>query len=116
MKNARYFYNTNGRIFSISDTFDEVVEECIKSKDSNNYKYFELFKGYEMDLKSLIQYKEDFNKWAQEIHPAIDYKKYYNHDSAVKMVFQSKSKKQVDELDLENITYKEFLLDRKSVV
>jgi hypothetical protein len=109
MKNARYFYNTNGRIFSISDTFDEVVEECIKSKDSNNYKYFELFKGYEMDLKSLIQYKEDFNKWAQEIHPAIDYKKYYNHDSAVKMVFQSKSKKQVDELDLENITYKEFL-------
>lgn len=92
MKNARYFYNTNGRIFSISDTFDEVVEECIKSKDSNNYKYFELFKGYEMDLKSLIQYKEDFNKWAQEIHPAIDYKNITITIQRLKWCFNPKAK------------------------
>lgn len=113
MKNTRYFYNDEGKIFSISDDFNEVVEELIKSKDIENYKYFELFKGYEMDLKSLIQYKEDFNKWAKEIRPIVDYKKYYNHDFAVRLVFESKSKNQVEELKLDDITFKEFVFFEK---
>lgn len=108
MKNTRYFYNCGGKIVSISDDSNEVTEESIKSKDIFNNKYFELFKGYEMDKSNLIQYKEDFNKWAKEIHPIVDYKKYFNHDSAVRMVFQSKSKSKINSLNLDDITFKEF--------
>ena len=76
------------------------------------YNYYESFKGYEAIHESLIQYKNDFIKWNNEIKSmpncSVDYTKYYNHESAVTMTFKSKATKAVNALNCEPITYKEF--------
>ena len=113
LKNARYFYNLNGTIYSVSDISDELVKESIQDKDIKHYNYFELCKGYEMTHESALQYKKDFNQWVKEIEPVVNYKKYFTHNTAVRTFFQSKSKRQVDALELESITHKEFAFYEK---
>lgn len=109
LKQTRYFYTEGDKAFSITDDDDTLVVESIKDKDTYKYKYFEAQKGYECTLESLIEYRTDFNNDSKEIlQDGVNYKKYHNHDSATRLIFQSKSKRQVDALKLEKITYKEF--------
>lgn len=105
---SRYYYTVGDKVFSITDSDDNLVEETLKTKDIRTYHYYEAQKDYEASLEGLIEYRIDFNKWRNEMVKDMDYKKYFNHDSAVRMYFESKSKRQVDSLQLDDITYKEF--------
>lgn len=110
---SRYYYQEADKIYSITDDDDTLVKETIKDKDHANYNYFELQKGYECTLESLKQYREDFNRWCEEIKQDIDYKKCFGHNYAVKQVFNSKSTNVIKSLDLDIIDYKEFYFFEK---
>jgi hypothetical protein len=107
---SKYFYQNGDRVYSLleNDSTLTLYEESVLDKDIMKYNYFEACKGYKTTKESLIEYVHDFENWCDEIRHEINYKKYYNHDSAVKLVFQSKSKRQVDALNLDDITFKEF--------
>jgi hypothetical protein len=111
----RYFYQVGQIVYYISDSDDELYEQNIKDKmedSKTGFNYFESFKGYEPTHQSLIDYKNDFNNWNQEIKSVpkctVDYTKYYNNESAVIMTFKSKASRQINELNLAPIKYKEF--------
>lgn len=112
-KPIRYFYTIGDKSYSITDNDETLIEESIKDKQIDKYNYFQSQKGYECTLESLIQYRKDFNEYCKEIEKEVNYKKYYNHNSAVEMVFQSKSKRQIEGLHLDKIIYKEFALYEK---
>lgn len=105
---TRYYYQEADKIYSITDNDDTIVKETIKDKEHNKYNYFELQKDYECTLESLKQYREDFNRWCDEIKEDIDYKSCYGHGYAVKRVFNSKSTNIIKSLDLDVINYTEF--------
>ncbi len=37
------------------------------SEAKNNINYYELFRGYDPNNDGLMKYKEDFNRWYEEI-------------------------------------------------
>lgn len=112
-KKCRYYYQEADKIYSITDNDDTIVKETIRDKEHNKYNYFELQKDYECTLESLKQYREDFNRWCDEIKDDIDYKNCFGHGYAVKQVFNSKSTNIIKSLDLDIINYKEFYFYEK---
>jgi hypothetical protein len=114
-RSNRYFYQVGQIVYFIDDASDDLYEQCITEKLEEakaEFNYFESFKGYETTHESLIQFKNDFNKWDQEIKSipncSVNYTKYYNHESAVKMTFMSKASTQIKALNCDQITYKEL--------
>ncbi|MEN9946856.1 MAG: hypothetical protein RLZZ293_1242 [Pseudomonadota bacterium] len=115
MRTNRYFYQIGQTVYFVDDDSDNLYEQTLQEKLDDakaQYNYFESFKGYETTHDSLIQFKNDFNKWNAEIKSipncSIDYTKYYNHESAVTMTFKSKSTSAIKAIHWEPITYKEF--------
>lgn len=107
---SRYFYKSGNIISYIEDTGNELKQQTIKEKCKVFDKhYYELQKEYTKDLSSILQYREDFNRWSKEIEVEINYKKYFNHESAVKMVFQRFATRELKKLKIEDIIYKEFV-------
>ena len=76
-KSARYFYKQGITIQFIEENGDELKQECLYKKQKRQYRYYEAGKGYEANLSSLIQYREDFIKWTDETKNDINYSKYY---------------------------------------
>lgn len=115
MRSNRYFYQIGQMIYFIDDDSDDLYEQTLKEKLEEakaQYNYYESFKGYEATHESLIQFKQDFTRWNNEIksvpHCSIDYTKYYNNESAVTMIFKSKATIAIKTLNCEPVTYKEF--------
>lgn len=107
---SRYFYKSGNIIYYIEETGNELKEQTIKEK-CKVYKinYYEVQKEYIKNLDGLLQYRENFNRWAKEIETTINYKKYFNHESAVNMVFRRFATNELNKLKTENIIYKEFV-------
>lgn len=115
MRQNRYFYQIGQTVYFVDDESDDLYEQTLQEKLEEakaQYNYYESFKGYATTHESLIQYKNDFNKWNNEIksipNSSVDYTKYYNHESAVTMTFKSKATIAINALKCEPITYKEF--------
>lgn len=115
MRTNRYFYQIGQIVYFIDDDSDDLYEQTLKEKLNEaklQYNYYESFKGYETIHESLIQFKQDFTKWNNEIksvpHCSVDYTKYYNNESAVTMTFKSKASIAIKALKCEPVTYKEF--------
>jgi hypothetical protein len=104
----KYYYKIGNEIHYITDSNNNIKIEKLKEKNKWSSNYYEAGKGYETNLISLIKYRTDFNKWADEIETDINYKKYRSHDDAVLYVFQSKSTKILNELKIEPVIYNEF--------
>jgi len=107
-KPCRYFYQIDQDVYYIDDFTNQLNKEVVYKKDILNYSYFEAGKDYETNLESLLKYRTDFNKCNNECY-SLNYKKYYNHESAVMMTFQKKSSNILKTLNLEPITFKEFI-------
>lgn len=104
----KYFFKIGNKVFYITDDNNTLNEETIMTKDMKS-NYFEMFNNYDdLTLEELIKFKNDFNQWHDETKETINYKKYYNHNSAVRLFFLSKSKRSIMSLETESITYKEF--------
>ena len=92
-------------------TYDgiNILYEPLDKRDLKNYNHYHLLKGYKMTEEGLKQFYNDFTKWCDEIKDVVDYSKYFDHNQAVKLFFQSKStiatKNHID--NLENITFLE---------
>ena len=109
-RNIKYFFEVEKDIFYIDDTSNELRTERKYEKDLFNFNYFEAGKQYEANLESLIKYKNDFNRDADELSSyGINYRKYYSHNDAVLGVFNSKSTIAQRNVNMEDISIKEFL-------
>ncbi len=107
---SRYFYKSGNIIYYIEETGNELKEQTIKEKCKvYGINYYEAQKEYIKDLNGLLQYREDFNIWAKEIETEINYTKYFNHESAVSMVFRRFATRELNKLKTEDIDYKEFV-------
>ncbi len=107
---SRYFYKSGNIIYYIEETGNELKGQTIKEKCKvYGINYYEAQKEYIKDLNGLLQYREDFNIWAKEIETEINYKKYFNHESAVIMVFRRFATRELNKLKTEDIDYKEFV-------
>ena len=62
----RYFYQIGQTVYFIDESNDELQQEPL-TKKSNAHNYFELMKGYNCSLEDLIKYRNDFNKWNDEL-------------------------------------------------
>lgn len=107
---SRYFYKSGNIIYYIEETGNELKEQTIKEKCKvYGINYYEAQKEYIKILNGLLLYREDFNKWAEETENEINYKKYFNHESAVIMVFRRFATRELNKLKTEDIIYKEFV-------
>jgi hypothetical protein len=113
-KGIRFFYQVSTDIFYLNGDEDKLKQETARTKQFLEYCYFEAFKGYECNLESLKQYRDDFNKEASQLLNndimQIDYKKYYNHESAAALIFRMRSTKVLKKYNIENIVFHEFYL------
>lgn len=105
----KMFYQDGDKIYAMHLCSTEVTEETLldKSKESI-FNYYELFDNYTADKDGIKKYMKHFDKWVSELKPHnLNYERYYNHNIAVKQYFESKSKRQVENLHLEDISFKE---------
>jgi hypothetical protein len=115
-KLIRFFYQVATNIFYINDGDDnELKQETVKTKEIKQYNYFEAFNTYDCSLDGLKKYRDDFNTWSLELKDidnamSINYKKYYNHESAVLCIFGMRSTKYLKSMNMENITFNEFCI------
>ena len=113
-KGIRFFYQVATDIFYYNGDDDELKQETVRTKEILKYCYYEAFKGYECNSESLNQYRDDFNKWSFELLNndimKIDYKKYYNHESAAVFIFGMRSSKVLKSIQIQNILFYEFYL------
>ena len=113
-KGIRFFYQVATDIFYYNGDDDKLKQETVRTKEILKYCYYEAFKGYECNSESLNQYRDDFNKWSFELLNndimKIDYKKYYNHESATFFIFGMRSSKVLKEYKIQNILFYEFYL------
>jgi hypothetical protein len=116
-RTVRYYYQLSDKLYSIGENDKTLIEETLKQNEKHLYNYFEMQTDYESNLESLLKYREDFNQWCDEIDGdcKFTYRTKYNHDSAVQFYFQSKSKNQLQALDMDNISYKEFQFFEKCI-
>ncbi len=106
----RYFFKIGDIIHYIEENNNELKTQTAKEKSQiYGINYFEAQKDYTANLEGLIQYKNDFQKDAKQIEKQINYTKYFNHDSAVYMVFKRFSSIAMKNIKFENIVYKEFV-------
>ena len=106
----RYFLKIGDIIHYIEENNNELKTQTAKEKSQIfGINYFEAQQDYTADLEGLIQYRNDFNKDVKQIEKEINYKKYFNHDSAVYMVFKRFSSIAMKKIKFENIVYKEFV-------
>lgn len=110
IRKLRFFYQIQMDIFYIEGDSDEFKQQTLQQKveDCYNINYYEAQKEYEASHQGLLDYRTDFYVWVKQI-PKLDYTKYYNHEGAVMNVFKSKSTRIMKTLNLEPITYKEFI-------
>jgi hypothetical protein len=83
------FYIPDGNLFRVLTDDDKL--EIILSENSRkqNINYFHTFKGFDTDVDGLLEFKEKFNKDADELlKHKIDYRKYYSHNDAVELTFK----------------------------
>ena len=111
MRTNRYFYQIGQMIYFLDDESDDLYEQTLQEKLEEakaQYNYYESFKGYDTTHESLIQYKNDFTKWNNEIKSipncSVDFTKYYNNECAVTMTFKSKSSKAINALNCDPVT------------
>jgi hypothetical protein len=95
MKGLRFYYEvkSENKIYYLDENTN-TFGSCYVNKKDLQYKYFHLFKEDEQTNEGLLQYKDNFNRWCEELKPhGIIYKKYYNHYSAVEFTFMRYSTK-----------------------
>ncbi len=67
---VRYFYQNSENIYYLDDDSSEPKQQLLKNKvfdAKNNINYYEVFGGYDPNNNGLMKYKEDFNRWYEEI-------------------------------------------------
>ncbi len=112
---SRFYYDESNNIYFVENNENDLKTITLKEKcakpgiDEPVIRYWEIQKEYTNDLKGLLQYREDFNNWDNEIKSYIDYSKYYNHDSAVQLVFKRYSTRDLAKFQFTPITFKECL-------
>lgn len=79
-KSFRVFYTEFNNIISVSFESDTIITENREERNTNNYNYFEMMKGYQKTNEDLLRFKKDFIQWRNELLKyEIDYTKYYTN-------------------------------------
>lgn len=112
MKGTRFYYEvkSENKIYYLDENTN-TFGSCYKKKKDLQYKYFHLFKEDEQTNEGLLQYKNKFNEWCEELKPHdIIYKKYYNHYSAVEYTFLRYSKNRLAMINKEfqDVSFDEY--------
>jgi len=104
---TRYFFRKQDDIHFLQD--DENILRCHKANEKDfNYRYYECQKGYKPSLEGMQQYKIDINKNIEEMKTDINYLNFENHEKAIYNIFLSKSKNQINKINIEDVSYIEF--------
>ena len=86
--NYRVFYTNNGKTYSAEKDSNNILIEDDDKRDLKHYRYFEAMKGYETTSLSLLQFRDDFTSWVDELLSSkIEYTKYFNHLNATYYTF-----------------------------
>ena len=104
-----YYYNDNDKIYYINDK--EEYGNLETSLLLKKYHSFQLLKGYSKDNDGLLKFKQDFNKWRMNILATtkdIDYKQFYNHNHAVKSIFNLMCMSNMKKNKFTDITFNEY--------
>jgi hypothetical protein len=113
MQNHYFYSQDDGLLYYITETGNELytLPKQDKALDSN-IRWFECFSGdrYSPSLEGLIVFREDFNRWADELLTQnIDYKKAFNNELAVMRTFTKYSKREVESREWHTIGFDEYV-------
>ncbi len=105
---SRFYYKENDRIFYIDDDNDTLQSTSVRALWKNDgYGYYEAFKGFEATVESLIDFRNKFIVWCDEIKPISDYRKYYCNSDAVTLTFKRYATNDLNKLNIDDIDFTE---------
>ena len=108
----KYYFRLESKVYYITEYSMKLESKSIQEMITEKSNIYEASGKYETTLESLIEYRNDFNKWCQELmnnkSMKIYYKKYFKHNDATIMTFKRCAGNIIKTINFEPILYKEF--------